>query len=401
MRTIVIVGASLAGLRAAEALRAQGFDGELTIVGEEPHAPYNRPPLSKGLLTGADTPASCALAEAVDTGATWMLGRRATRLDLGSRHVVLDGGQRLPFDGLVIATGSRPRAWPGGPAPAGVLTLRGLDDALALRDALQSGLRRLLVVGGGFVGSEIASSAARLGVAVTLLELAGGPLEPILGPQIGALVARAHRARGVDLRTRTTVRRFLGAGRLRGAELTDGTTIEAGLAVVALGAVPNVEWLERSGLRLDGGVVCEPTLACHGARGVVAAGDVARWPHPVFDDELIAVGHWSNAAEQGRAAARTLLQPQAAEPFAELPAFWSEIHGDRIRSAGLPALADEAYVLEGSLEDHRLIAGYGRRGTLVGAVSIGMHRRLRTYAQLIAERESVGTAMQIAAAVGA
>lgn len=398
MRHIVIVGASLAGLRAAESLRAEGFGGALTLVGDEPHLPYNRPPLSKGLLTGADTPDSCALRHTTDPRATWLLGRRATALDLDRREVTLDDHEPLPFDGLVIATGSRPRSWPGGAVPAGVMNLRGLDDALALRNVLAGHARRLLVVGAGFIGSEVASSAAALGVSVTLVELGDAPLETIVGPEVGAFIADIHRANGVDLRTRTTVQRLIGDDRLRAAHLTDGSTVEADIAVVALGAIANTDWLDGSGLHLDRGVQCDAKLACRGATGIVAAGDVARWPHPLFDDELLSIGHWSNAVEQGQAVARTLLHERVAKPFAAVPSFWSDIHGYKVRSIGLPALADEAHVLEGSVAAGRFVAGYGRRGVLIGALSVGMHRSLRTFGRLIERREAVGTAMQEAAA---
>ena len=397
MRRVVVVGASLAGLRAAEALRANGFDGEITVIGAEAHPPYNRPPLSKGVLTGTVTLDSCTLQPASDLEADWVLGRTATALDLERREVRLDGDGSRPFDGLVIATGSRPRPWPGGTAPRDVMYLRGLDDAVALRDGLSRSPRRLLVVGAGFIGSEVASSAAAIGVPVKLVELGAAPLAALLGPEVGEFFADVHRRHGVDLRTGTTVERFLGEDRLRGARLTDGTTVEADVAVVALGATPNLEWLAGSGLQLDRGVLCDETLRCVGTTGVVAAGDIARWPHPLFGDEPVAVGHWSNAVEQGQAAARTLLATGPAEPFAAVPTFWSEVHGHKIRSAGLPQLADEAYVVEGALEDGRFAAVYGRGGTLTGALTVNMNRKLPTYQRLIEEREAVGTALQLAA----
>ena len=397
MRRVVVVGASLAGLRAAETLRAQGFDGELTIIGAEAHPPYNRPPLSKGVLTGALTVDSCTLQPAADLGASWVLGRPATALDPVRREVVVAGGDVHAFDGLVIATGSRPKPWPGSRAPSGVFFFRDIEQAIALRAALAQRPSRLLVVGAGFIGSEVASSAAAIGVPVTLVELDEAPLAALLGPEVGAFLADLHRTHGVDLRTQTTVDRFLGDGRLRGARLTDGTTVEADVAVIALGATPNTEWLATSGLRLDRGVVCDATLACVGAIGIVAAGDVARWPHPLFGDEPVAVGHWSNAVEQGQAAARTLLAGDTAEPFRAVPTFWSDVHGHKIRSAGLPQLADEAYMVEGSPEEGRFAAVYGRGGTMVGALTVNLNRRLARYERLIEERESVGTALQVAA----
>jgi NADPH-dependent 2,4-dienoyl-CoA reductase/sulfur reductase-like enzyme len=393
---IVVVGAGLAGLRAAEALRGEGFAGKLTIVGDEPHRPYNRQPLSKQLLAGTQTPGDCELRAVDGLDVTWALGRRAAQLDLAERAVELADGDRLPFDGAVLATGARARRWPD-PVPAGVLTLRGLDDALALQAALGARPRRVLVVGAGFVGAEVAATCANLGVPVTLLELEAAPLARLLGPEVGAFLAATHRAHGIDLRTQTTVARFLGTDRLHGAELTDGTRLEADVAVVALGADPNTDWLHDSGLVLDRGVRCDAALRAVGAERVVAAGDLARWPHPLFDGELVTVGHWTNAVEQAAAAGRALLTNAPAPPFAAVPTFWSDQHGVKLRSVGLPALADETYRAEGDPDTGRFLVVYGRRGTLVGALAVNLHRRLPVYRQLIAERASVGDALQVAA----
>lgn len=398
MRRIVVVGASLAGLRAAEELRAAGFDGDLDLVGAEHHPPYNRPPLSKGLLVGDESIESTALSGAGDLEARWWLGREARALDLCRREVMLDGGDRLQFDGLIIASGARARLWPAASLPSGVLTLRTLDDSLAVRDRLRAGVRRVVVIGAGFIGGEVASSCVALGVPVSVVELEDAPLARVLGPGVGEVLAEVHRVAGVDLHLQTSVSRFAGDGRLRAVELTNGRTIEADLAVVALGAVPNVEWLRGSGLHLDRGVVCGPDLGVQGADGVVAAGDLTRWPHALFDGERVSVGHWSNAVEQARAAAQTLLDgPSGAKQFAAIPTFWSELHGLQLRSAGLPQLGDEVYVVEGTPEEGRFVAVYGRSGVLVGALAVNMNRRLRFYRALIEQRSTVGDALQVAA----
>jgi NADPH-dependent 2,4-dienoyl-CoA reductase/sulfur reductase-like enzyme len=399
MERIVVVGASLAGLRAAEALRALGFAGRLDVVGEEPHRPYSRPPLSKGLLLGEDTPAGCELPGARSLEVEWRLGQRTERLDPDRREVVLQNGERLPYDGLVIATGSRARPWPAGRTPPGVMTLRGMGDALALKVALQRRPRRLLVVGASFIGGEVASSATALGIPVTMVELEAVPLERVLGDDVGAFIADLHRRRGVDLRTGATVEEFVADGDvLRGARLTSGDTVEAELCVVGLGAVPNVEWLVGADLHLNDGVVCRADLRAVGSDRIVAAGDVARWPHSLFDWRPVAVRHWTNAAEQGAHAARTLLAANGERaPFAAVPTFWSDQHGLRLRSVGLPELATSHAVLEGSLDEARFVVGYERCGTLVGALAVNMNRRLAAYRALVEERGTMREAIELAA----
>lgn len=275
MRRIVVVGASLAGLRTAEALRAQGFAGELTLVGDEPHMPYDRPPLSKELRIAP-------LDVAEDLDARWLIGRRAVGLDIGRRTVALEGGDtaaydEIGYDGLVIATGTAARQWPGQPLPQGVFTLRGLDDTLALRAELTEG-RRLVVVGAGFLGSELAAAARELGLEVTLIEAAEQPLQRAAGSQVGAYVAELHRAAGIALHTGCTVREFRtapGTDRIGSVTLDDGTSLPADLAVLALGAEPATGWLAGSGLRLGGGVHADAYLRVLRADGVPSP---ASWP---------------------------------------------------------------------------------------------------------------------------
>ena len=392
MRRIVVVGASLAGLRAAEALRSEGFAGELHIVGAEGHPPYNRPPLSKGLLTGTHA-VEDLLRPTADLDARWWLGRPARGLDLDARTLQA-GDRRLGFDGLVIASGARPRAWPG-PVPEGVRGFRRLEDALDLREALLRGPRRVVIVGAGFLGGELASSCVALGLAVTLVELEQAPLASRLGADVAAFLAQLHREHGVDLRTGVTVARFAGAPALRRVELSDGTSLEADLSIVALGIEPNVEWLAGSGLAVDGGVLCDPALRCPGAPAVVAAGDVARWPHQLFGGSALSIGHWTNAAEQARLAARNLLREP--EPFAAVPSFWSDLHGIKLRSVGLPELADDCELLEGAFADRSFLTAYARRGVLVGAVAADLNRRLPPYRRLIEQRASMEDARRLAA----
>ncbi|MFD1828373.1 MULTISPECIES: NAD(P)/FAD-dependent oxidoreductase [Streptomyces] len=388
-RRIVVVGASLAGTRTARALREQGFDGELTLVGDEPHPPYDRPPLSKQVLAGTWEADDIALPSTGDLDVEERTGT-ATALDLADRTLHLADGGRLPWDGLVVATGAAARPWPG-PVPGGVHTLRTLDDARALRRELTSPGARLLVVGAGFLGSEVAATAAEAGVAVTLVEAEEVPMARAVGTAVGGFVARLHREAGIDLRTGTTVRSFTGADRVTGALLGDGTHVPATAVLLALGAVPNTAWLRGSGVLLDGAVVCDAhgrVLTADGTalRNVVAVGDVSRRPCPPAGGTLH-LGHWSAAVEHAAAAARVLLHSGGDGGLPELPAavpsFWSDQHGVRIRSLGLPHLADEARTVEYDVPGRHLEVSYHRGGELVGALTVNRARRLAAYRPLL------------------
>ncbi|MFF9653634.1 NAD(P)/FAD-dependent oxidoreductase [Streptomyces sp. NPDC014622] len=381
LRRIVVVGASAAGLSAAETLRREGFDGSLTLVGRERHLPYDRPPLSKQILTRAWAVERTALRPQADVEALDLdlrLGTAATALSTGTRTVTLDDGTECGYDGLIIATGVRPRRLPGPPAP-GVHTLRTLDDALALRERLGEG-RRLVVVGAGFLGAEVASSARALGTAVTLVEAAPVPLAHVLGHRAGEHLAHLHRDHGVDLRSGTGVAEIMTSDhRLTAVRLSDGTLVPADDVLVAIGSEPDTTWLDGSGLRLADGVVCDRYLAA--VPGVHAAGDVARWHNPLFGADM-RVEHRTNAAEQAMAAARNLLHPESARPFASVPYFWSDQHGIRIQAYGHLRGHDEARVVEGDSARGRFLVAYRTGHRLTGALSFGMPpkalRRWRT-----------------------
>ena len=369
---VTIVGASLAGYRAAETLRRDGFEGRISLIGDEHHAPYDRPPLSKKYLAGDLDDDRLALTTAEKLAGLQLdlrLGCSATGLDVAGRTLEV-GGVAEPFDGLVIATGTRCRTLPGTAGLAGVHTLRTRDDAAAIRDALADGARRLMVVGAGFIGAEVASTAIGRGVDVTMVEALEAPFGRVLGVEMGAVMADVHRHHGVDLRTGVGVDEVLGDGRVAGVRLADGTTLDVDLLVVGIGVVPNTEWLEGSGLTLDNGVVCDET--CLAAPGVVAAGDVARWPNPRYG-ELMRVEHWDNAVQQGVHAARRLLQPdEEATPFAPVPWFWSDQYDRKVQLAGRPHPDDEVRVVAGSTAEHRFAAFYGRDGRFNAA--LGMNR---------------------------
>mgnify|MGYP001410726233 CR=1 FL=1 len=395
---VVVVGASLAGLRAAEELRALGHDGPITLVGDEPHRPYDRPPLSKQVLAGTKEPADVALTvaggelDALDL--EWHLGETATGLDLATREVRLGGGERLPFDGLVIATGASARRLPGTDHLAGVHTLRTLDDCLAIRAALDATPRRVAVVGAGFIGAEVAATCRGLGIEVSLIEALPVPLERGLGPVMGAVVADLHRDHGVDVRLGVGVVRIEGGDRVERVQLTDGTVLDVDLVVIGIGVAPNTGWLDDSGLTIDNGVVCDAT--CLAAPGVVAAGDVARWPNPRFG-EVMRVEHWDNAIAMGTHAARTLLGATGPEPFAPVPWFWSDQYDRKIQLAGRAGPGDEVRVVSGTVEDRRFVALYGRDGRVVGVLGMNQPAKVARWRALVEGRALWDDALAVAA----
>tara|TARA_B100000678_G_scaffold154668_1_gene129281 strand:+ start:118 stop:1323 length:1206 start_codon:yes stop_codon:yes gene_type:complete len=370
--SVSIVGASLAGYWAAETLRRDGFEGRISLIGDEPHAPYDRPPLSKKFLAGDldDDRLPLTTAEKLaDLGLEMRLGCRATGLDVATRTLEVDGVAE-PYDGLLIATGARCRNLPGTAGLAGVHTLRTRDDAEAIRDALANGARRVVVVGAGFIGAEVASTAIGRGAEVTMVEALEAPFGRVLGVEMGAVMADVHRRHGVDLRTGVGVDEVLGDDRLAGVRLADGATLEADLLVVGIGVVPNTDWLEGSGLTLDDGVVCDET--CLAAPDVAAAGDVARWANPRYG-EVMRVEHWDNAVQQGVHAARRLLQSdEEATPYAPVPWFWTDQYDRKVQLAGRPHTDDEVRVVAGSTAEHRFAAFYGRDGRFTAA--LGMNR---------------------------
>lgn len=390
---IVVVGASLAGARAAGALRFEGFTGSLTVVGDEPYDPYDRPPLSKQVLKGQVDAGHTGLPRRQAIEADWRLGVAATGLDLAENLVRLADGSSIGFDRLLIATGVRARPWPK-PAEAaleGVLVLRTREDAEALRRLVAARPGRVLVIGAGFTGSEVASVCRELDVPVTVAEAGPAPLVAALGGTIGAVAADMQREAGVDLRCGVMVTALEGEnGRLRRARLSDGTTLDVDVAVAALGGVRNVEWLEGSGLAAGRwGVACDAGCRAFDANGLVTddvfvAGDIARAPQPAFGYQLLALEHWGNAFAQAEVAAHNMLSDQASRwPHLSVPIFWSTQFGNEIKSVGVPSIADQVVVTQGSLSERRFVAAYGRRGRLVGAVTFNHARWLEFYERQI------------------
>lgn len=381
----VIVGASLGGLRAAEQLKAAGWAGPITVVGSERHMPYNRPPLSKEVLTrrrrlqggtiqdGADA-IHGEVAFRVRDGASdvaWRLGCAALSASLDERMVALDDGTQLHFDALVVATGLRSRRLPFEGGRANRHAVRTLDDAVRLRAQLASD-RRVVVVGGGFIGCEVAASALQLGCAVSVVEPLPVPQEQTLGEALAATVQRYHEAMGLSVfgeRYVTELELVAGDRHQVGAVvLDDGQVLQADVVVEAIGSDPNVEWLQGNGLDLSDGVLCDDRMRIEGRPDLVGVGDVARFPNRLFDEVPRRVEHWRVPSDTAKRAAATLAAHGAGaapdrRPFTPVPTFWSDQFDLRIQGVGAFTLGDRRELLEGSLEDE----GFRREGAVVGS----------------------------------
>lgn len=388
VQDFVVVGASLAGLRTVEAARRKGYTGRITLIGAETHLPYDRPPLSKAFLD-ADHEAVAPPFRTEEhlrdeLGVDLRLGAPATALDAAAGTVAVGEGE-IRYDRLVIATGAAARSLPGTEGMTGVHSLRTLDDALAIRAALDAGARTV-VIGAGFIGSEVASGARKRGLPVTIVESLDVPLTRSVGPEAGKVCADLHLANGTDLRCGTGVQGIVAdRGRAVGVRLDDGTTVPADLVVVGIGVVPGTGWLEGSGVTLherDRGIVCDATLATT-VPGVYAAGDVVHWPNPLFDDQVMRLEHWTNAAEHGAAAAAHALEPASAKPVSSVPYFWSDWYGHRIQFVGVPQ-ADEIEVVA----QEPYLALYRRAGRIVGALTVDRPTQIMKVRKLIAQRAS-------------
>jgi NADPH-dependent 2,4-dienoyl-CoA reductase/sulfur reductase-like enzyme len=393
LERIVVVGGGIAALRAVQGLRRAGFDGQLTVVSEETHAPYNRPPLSKAVLTGDAEPESTSIAnpeELTGLDLALRLGEVATGLDLVERQVHL-GEERIPFDGLLIATGASPRRLPALAGIEGIYTLRTIEDAIALR-AEFAGRPAVLVVGSGFIGSEVASSARRCGLDVTVVDQSPTPLAHAIGLAMGAVMASLHVEHGTVLRLGTTVVALEGDGRVARARLSEGAIVDADLVVVGVGVTPNTGWLAGSGLALADGVVCDASLNA-GSPGVYAAGDVARWPNELFG-ETFRIEHWTTAADQGAHVGRNLLAGSDARPFVDAGYVWSDQYGVRLQLVGLTHDADEVAIVQGDPDSRKFVAWYRRGDRLVGALGMSSPRLVMQARRLIELRETWSDAMR-------
>jgi NADPH-dependent 2,4-dienoyl-CoA reductase/sulfur reductase-like enzyme len=381
---VLVVGASAAGLSTVEALRRKGHEGGITVLGAEPHAPYDRPPLSKQVLSGAWEPARCALRtrEVLSTlDAEFVLGDAAVALDTATRTVRAESGRELRADAIVIATGVRPRVLPGQEGLTGVHVLRTLDDALALRKDLL-GSARLVVVGEGVLGAEIAATARTLGLDVTMAGPLPAPLALQVGPLVSGLLAELHGERGVRLRLGTGVMGLAGEhGRVTGVLLGTGEVLPADTVVVAIGATPATEWLADSGLRLDNGVVCDSR--CRAAEGVYAVGDVARWHHERLG-RPVRLENRTNATEQAAAVAGVILGED--RPYQPVPYFWTDQYDAKVQAYGLVGEGLEYAVVTGDPGERKFTAFYGRDGVVTGGVGWNLPREMRKLRQAVVDR---------------
>jgi NADPH-dependent 2,4-dienoyl-CoA reductase/sulfur reductase-like enzyme len=406
VQRIVVIGASLAGLRAAETLRSEGFDGEVIVIGAEPHRPYDRPPLSKKLLAGEWEPDRIQLRQPDtfdDLDVEWRLGVAAAGLDLDVRVVHLTDGTDVAFDGCIIATGATCRRLPEQGRYGHVHELRTLDDSMRLRGEIVAGNRHVVVIGAGFIGLEVAATARRLGNDVTVLEGAPAPLIRGLGAEMGSAVGALHEVEGVRVRCDVQVDRLHEEGVL----LADGELITSDVVVVGIGVLPATAWLGDSGLEIRDGVVCNELLnarAVDGAlvEGVYAAGDVLRWQNPLFGEEM-RVEHWTNAAEQGAAAAKNLLaaaRGDDGEPYAPVPFFWSDQFSHRIQFLGRASFDDEVVIAAGSIADGKFLALYKSGDRVHGALGVNAPRWVMPMRQPLLAQASWDEAIAVAAQFG-
>ncbi len=382
MRRITVVGGSLAGVHAAEALREHGFDGDVTLVSAEFSRPYDRPPLSKQVLLGEYDVAEIALRPASwyeEQGIELRLGTAATAIDAKHGKLSLADGSELEYDGLVLATGSRPRALNVTGGAPGVHVLRSVEDAVALRPGLAAG-RHLVMVGGGFIGLEVAGAAAKLGLEVTVIEASMTPLSRRFGDDVGHWYRELHERNGVRVICGSTLASVDVSTGGASITLSDGRIVKGDIVVAGVGSVPAVEWLAGSGIDTGDGVVCGPDLRTS-VPNIVAAGDIASWRNPIFDERM-RIEHWSNAVDQGRHAAATLLGDR--QDFASVPYFWTDQHDTKMRFVGRTKDATDSRVEK--LDDNKLIVTYGREGVLIGAVCVGSPRDMAKYKVAIQSR---------------
>lgn len=391
---IAVVGASLAGLRLLEALRREGYTGRVTMIGAESELPYDRPPLSKQFLVDGWSEEKLALSKAgvAPLGAEWRLGQRATALDANALAVSLADGSRVEADAIVLATGAEARRLPFERGLEGILALRTLEDARRLRDAL-AGAPRVVVIGAGFIGMEVAASCRAKGCAVTVVEPLPAPLIRGLGPILGERVARRHREAGVEFHLGVGVAAFEGEGRVSGVRLADDRVVPADVVVVGVGAAPAVGWLEGAGLAIENGILCDATGATSRA-GVFALGDCARWENARYP-ERPRFEHWTSAVEQAEVVARRIVQGKS-DPHAAVPYVWTDQFDLRLAIAGEFKPDDAMHVCLGSLEEDKFLVLFGRAGKLVGAVGCKRPRQLNAARRWITEGLAFDEAIALA-----
>lgn len=381
MTHIAVIGGSLAGLRAVETLRTDGFDGDITVVNAEDAAPYDRPPLSKKFLSGEWEADRIQLRKPSDINALnaqWLNSTHATALNVAACELTLNTMSVLHYDACIIATGGIARELPQQSRAHGIHLLRTLHDAMALREDLQPG-KKLVVIGAGFIGLEAAASAVARGCSVTVLEGLPAPLIRGLGAEMGRAATAIHATQGVNIRCNVRVQGIetnaSGVTGVRISDADDESVVAADVVLVGIGVAPATQWLEGSGLTVSDGVVCDAHLQA--APGVFAAGDVARWENGLYSDlePTMRVEHWTNAAEQGAHAARNVLahiNNTPLVPYSAVPFFWSDQFTSRIQFLGRSTDAQEIRVVAGSVDEGKFAAAYMRAGRLVGVLGVSM-----------------------------
>ncbi len=401
---MVVVGSSLAGVRACGGLRNEGFTGSITMIGAETHVPYDRPPLSKKVLSGEWEPDRIALVRPDELQTLQLqmrLGVAAASLSTTKRLVTLADGSAVSYDAIVIATGAATRRLSDQLEHDSVFELRTLDDALALRSRIVAGNLRVTIIGAGFIGLEVAATARLLGNDVVVLEGAAAPLVRGLGAEMGVAVTQLHADHGVPIRCGVQVLGIEDRGASLVVQLGDGDAVISDVIVVGIGVSPVTEWLQDSGLTVRDGVVCDPTLNA-GVPGVYAAGDVARWPNPQFDGEEMRVEHWTNASEQGLLVAKNLLataRGEQPEAYSSVPFFWSEQYGTRLQFIGRAAGDDDVRIVKGSVRERSFLALYGSKGRFRGALGLAMPKPVMQCRRFLLDKLSFAEAIEAVSAL--
>ncbi len=384
-KRVLIVGAGLGGLRTAEALRANGFTGEITIVGDEAHQPYNRPPLSKEALSSGLSHDELKFRQRDSVAdVIWVLGSAAEKLDVENQKVTLANGTAQTFDALVIATGIRPRLLPIPGPTQGLFTLRTLNDAHSLKAAIKPG-SNVVILGSGFIGCELAATATRLGANVHVVSLDAEPMIMPMGTDLGAAMRNRHEAKGVTFHLGHTVQTFNGEQSIESVTLDSGEIIEADVVVEAIGSVPNTEWLQGNGLNLDNGVLVDSNMRAVGAKvPIYAVGDIANHPNKFYGDQTRRIEHWNMPTETGKRAGAALAAELAGndlptDDFFALPAFWSDQYEYQLQSYGLPGAATSHKVVSGELAGACIVEYFDSEGVLCGVIGIDTLKELMPY----------------------
>ena len=384
-KAVLIVGGGLGGLRTAEALRGKGFTGKITLVGDEEHQPYNRPPLSKEALSSGLSHEELKFRQRDSVAdINWVLGSAAQKLNTAKREVTLANGNTLKFDALVIATGIRPRLLPIPGPTQGLFTLRTLNDAHSLKAAITPG-SNVVILGSGFIGCELAATASKLGAKVHVISLDAEPMIMPMGSELGAAMRTRHEAKGIKFHLGHTVTQFNGDTNIESVTLDSGEVIKADAVIEAIGSVPNTEWLQDNELNLDNGVLVDSNMRAVGANiPIYAVGDIANHPNTFYGDQTRRIEHWNMPTETGKRAGAALAAELAGEQpptdnFFALPAFWSDQYEYQLQSYGLPGAATSNKVVSGELDGPCIVEYFNDENTLCGVIGIDTVKELMPY----------------------